>query len=70
MLPNDLVGKRVITWWPADGKWFKGVVSGREKRRHVVKYDDGEVRLERLLGYGKTGIKWKLLERRRSDDLS
>ncbi|HWV44813.1 MAG TPA: reverse transcriptase domain-containing protein, partial [Nitrospira sp.] len=68
MLPNDLVGKRIITWWPAEGKWFKGVVSGREKRRHVVKYDDGEVRLERLLGYGKTGVKWKLLERRRSDD--
>ena len=61
MLPNDVVGKRITTWWPAEGQWFKGVVTGREKRRHVVKYDDGEVRPERLLGYGKTGVKWRLL---------
>ncbi len=70
MLPNDLVGKRIITWWPAEGEWFKGVVTSREKRQHVVKYDDGEVRPERLMGYKKTEVKWRLLERRRSDDLS
>jgi transposase InsO family protein len=69
MLPKDLIGKRIMTWWPAEGEWFKGVVTGREKRQHVVKYDDGEVRPERLMGYGKTGVKWRLLERRRSDDL-
>ena len=67
MLPNDLIGKRIRTWWPAEKQWFDGVVESREKRRHVVRYDDGEIRNERLISYGKTGAKWKLLERRRSD---
>jgi len=51
------------------GEWFKGVVTGRQKRQHVVMYDDGEVRPEGLMSY-KKGVKWRLLERRRSDGLS
>lgn len=70
MLPNDLIGKRVRVYWSGDDKWYDGIVEKRKKRQHVVHYDDGEVKTERLLGY-KEGYypKWKLLVRRRSDDL-
>lgn len=69
MLPNDLIGRRVRTWWPSSKKWYSGVVENRKKRQHVVRYEDGEVRAERLMGYKKP-IQWKLLVRRGSDELS
>ena len=45
-------------------------MKARKKKQHVVHYDDGEVRPERLLGYKKAAPKWKLLEYRRSDAIS
>ena len=66
LLPNDLIGQRVRVHWPLERQWFDVVVTARKKKLHVVKYDDGEVRAERLLGY-KIAPKWKLLVRRRSD---
>jgi transposase InsO family protein len=71
MLPNDLIGKRVRVWWSGAREWFDGTVMKRKKRLHVVHYDDGDVKAERLLGYHKKiSPKWKLLEHRGSDDLS
>jgi transposase InsO family protein len=70
LLPNDLIGKRVRVHWPLERQWFDGTVKARKKKQHVVHYDDGEVRAERLLGYKKAAPKWKLLERRRSDAIS
>jgi len=68
LLPRDLIGKRVRLWWPGDRCWYEGTVTARKKRMHVVKYDDGEVRAERLLGYKPgTALKWQLLLRRRLD---
>jgi transposase InsO family protein len=70
MLPNDLIGKRVRVWWSGERKWFDGVVKARKKRQHVVHYDDGDIKAERLLGYDKRySPAWKLLVRRRSDGL-
>jgi len=66
LLPNDLIGKRVRVWWSGSRKWFDGTVIKRMKKLHVVKYDDGEVKAERLLGYTeKLSPKWKLLVNRR-----
>jgi hypothetical protein len=62
LLPNDLIGKRVRVYWSGDKAWYDGLVTARKKKQHVVKYDDGEVKAERLLGYAsKTGPPWKLL---------
>lgn len=67
MTPGGLVGKRVRIYWSGDDAWYDGTVVQRKKRQHVVNYDDGEVRTERLLGY-KPGqrMTWKLLVRRGS----
>jgi hypothetical protein len=66
LLPNDLIGKRVRVWWSGARKWYDGTVTARKKRLHVVNYDDGDVKAERLLGYAeKQAPKWKLLVKRR-----
>ena len=66
LLPNDLIGKRVRVWWSGARKWYDGTVTARKKRLHVVNYDDGDVKAERLLGYAeKLSPKWKLLVKRR-----
>jgi hypothetical protein len=66
LLPNDLIGKRVRVWWSGARKWYDGTVTARKKRLHVVNYDDGDVKAERLLGYAeKLAPKWKLLVKRR-----
>jgi len=67
LLPNDLIGKRVRVYWSGDKAWYDGLVVNRKRRLHVIKYDDGEVKAERLLGYSKGMFpEWELLERRRS----
>jgi hypothetical protein len=67
MLPNDLLGKRVRVWWSGEKKWFDGSVTKRKRRMHVVQYDDGEVKAERLLGHNaKVAPARKLLVRRGS----
>jgi len=54
-------------YWSGDKAWYDGLVVNRKLRLHVIKYDDGEVKAERLLGYPKGMFpEWKLLERRRS----
>jgi ribosomal protein L21E len=69
MLPNDLLGKRVRVWWSGERQWFDGTITARKKKLHVVKYDDGEIKAERLMGFNKkVAPAWKLLVRRRSDD--
>jgi hypothetical protein len=68
LLPNDLIGKRVRVYWSGEKKWFDGLVTKRNKRQHIVEYDDGDVKSERLLGYSqRIAPPWKLLVRRRSD---
>ena len=53
-------------WWSGARKWFDGTVIKRKKKLHVVQYDDGEVKAERLLGYAANlAPKWKLLVKRR-----
>ncbi|PWA73961.1 phospholipase-like protein [Artemisia annua] len=56
---ENLVGKRIKVWWPADKKYYEGVVESYDcsKKRHKVSYDDGEV--ERLNLKCK---KWELVE--------
>jgi transposase InsO family protein len=66
LLPKDIIGKRVRVHWPMDKAWYDGTVTARKKRKHVITYDDGEVRAEQLMGY-KRPVQWKLLVRRRSD---
>jgi hypothetical protein len=47
---DQVVGWRVSIWWPAESQWFQGTVASfvRGHRLHLVKYDDGDERLERL----------------------
>ena len=39
------VGARVSVWWPLDEAWYAGVVVDfdRQRHRHTVAYDDGDV---------------------------
>ncbi|GKG06371.1 phospholipase-like protein, partial [Tanacetum coccineum] len=41
---ENLVGKRIKVWWPADKKYYEGVVESFDcsKKKHKVLYDDGE----------------------------
>ncbi|XP_010541569.1 PREDICTED: protein starmaker isoform X2 [Tarenaya hassleriana] len=41
---EDLVGARIRVWWPADRKFYQGVVDSYNsaQRKHRVVYDDGD----------------------------
>ena len=43
--PEGKVGARVRIFWPAEGRYYAGVVDAWDARtrKHVVKYDDGDV---------------------------
>lgn len=69
MDPKDLIGKRVLVWWPTLKNWYKGQVVAIKGKRHLVRYDerssntpDGEDESywEYLLGSSRRA-KWKLL---------
>uniref|UniRef100_A0A7N0TA02 Uncharacterized protein n=1 Tax=Kalanchoe fedtschenkoi TaxID=63787 RepID=A0A7N0TA02_KALFE len=42
---EELVGSKVKVWWPADKRFYKGVIQSfdSDKKRHKVLYADGEV---------------------------
>ena len=42
---EDLEGRRVRVWWPAEREWYEGTVCGRTGRKHSVRYDDGDAEL-------------------------
>ncbi|GJR63363.1 phospholipase-like protein [Tanacetum coccineum] len=56
---ENLVGKKIKVWWPADKKYYQGVVKSFDcrKKRHKVLYDDGE---EELLDLKQE--QWELAE--------
>ena len=42
--PPPLPGRRVRVWWPAEKRWFRGLVlSSSAAEGHTIKYEDGEV---------------------------
>ncbi|XP_076937264.1 sister chromatid cohesion protein PDS5 homolog A-like, partial [Bidens hawaiensis] len=57
---KDLVGKRIKVWWPMDKTFYKGVVKSfdRNKKKHVVLYDDGDTE---VLDLEKE--RWELIEK-------
>ncbi len=42
---EDLEGRRIRVWWPAESEWYEGTVGGRSGRKHSVEYDDGDTEL-------------------------
>ncbi|KAL9680020.1 hypothetical protein QQ045_017892 [Rhodiola kirilowii] len=42
---EDLVGSKIKVWWPADKRYYKGVIESFDsaKKKHKVLYIDGEV---------------------------
>jgi DNA mismatch repair protein MSH6 len=58
---EEVVGKRVAVFWPADDEWYNGTVQSYEADTglHAVLYDDDEVE-KVLLGTG--GEKWKRID--------
>jgi hypothetical protein len=46
-IDNDLVGKKVSIYWPADKKSYKGVVKSYGRGWYKVEYEDGDVFSER-----------------------
>jgi hypothetical protein len=67
--PKDLIGKRVLVWWPSMKNWYKGRVITHKGKRHLVRYDErssstpddeDESYWEYLLG-SKRCSTWKIL---------
>lgn len=56
---EELVGSKIEVWWPADKKFYKGVVESFDsvKTKHKIVYDDGDVEILKL-----AKEKWKLIE--------
>jgi hypothetical protein len=68
LLSNDLINRRVRVYWSGDRQYYDGTVVNRKKRQHIVQYDDGEVKAERLLGYKpRQAPHWYILERKPSN---
>lgn len=49
-LTRDVIGCKIKVWWPMDKQFYEGVVKSydRQKKKHVVLYDDGDVEVLRL----------------------
>ncbi|KAM7266745.1 hypothetical protein ACFE04_004642 [Oxalis oulophora] len=47
---EDLIGYRIKIWWPVDKKFYEGTIKSYDdsKRKHVILYDDGDVKILRL----------------------
>ncbi|GKA44431.1 phospholipase-like protein, partial [Tanacetum coccineum] len=56
---ENLVGRRIKVWWPADKSYYEGVVESfdRSKKKHKVLYDDGD---EDVLNLNQR--QWTLIE--------
>ncbi|KAL8117414.1 sister chromatid cohesion protein PDS5 homolog D-like isoform X2 [Apium graveolens] len=41
---EELVGRKIKVWWPADDQFYKGVITGfdPERKKHKVEYVDGD----------------------------
>ncbi|EOD32633.1 hypothetical protein EMIHUDRAFT_467953 [Emiliania huxleyi CCMP1516] len=58
--PPPLPGRRVRVWWPAEKRWFRGLVlSSSAAEGHTIKYEDGEV-LRHLME--REGWRWDYVE--------
>ncbi|CAM9903760.1 unnamed protein product [Discosporangium mesarthrocarpum] len=46
VLPMSLVQQKVVVFWPRQGSWYSGMVTGynKEKGEHHIEYDDGDVK--------------------------
>ncbi|KAF5742835.1 sister chromatid cohesion protein PDS5 A isoform X1 [Tripterygium wilfordii] len=47
---ENLIGCSIKVWWPMDKQFYEGIVKSYDpiKRKHVVKYEDGDVEVLRL----------------------
>ena len=46
---EDLEGRRIRVWWPAESEWYEGTVGRRSGRKHSIEYDDGDTELVDLV---------------------
>jgi sarcosine oxidase gamma subunit len=70
---DAIIGARISVLWPGPGEWFAGVVksyagdapqvSEKKRGRHLVKYDLGPERWEKLFGRPGTKMEWKPITR-------